>query len=439
MLKTIGARFLNLQFKKYNFYSEKYNLSFLLDPPPCLNEFFPIRKRGFFQVSEFSISYLRRKFNSGLNRFSRKFILQRVFGIPYELQLVPTNACNLKCRACPKTVYETDNRHLHPDIYDKVKREIFPHIRILNMQGLGEPMLSPLFPKMIEDAMKHKLKIRFVTNATRMESRIMKKIFNAGADVTISLDGAVAQTHENARPGSDFDLVLKACETFHSLKRENSQNDFHLHINTVVTTRNVQELEDILDIGIEYGVSSFQLINPGMGERDDEYARDVIVRHPELLRKKMPALIRKSEQHGIFLQYPDFAAPHDPEQKRNQEQSPGNDSIGEKIFPGVCMDPWRLVYIDVDGWVRPCCRAIWIGMGNIMERPFREIWNNEHYRKLRGCINTDNPPDFCRTCTLPWGITLGNERFPEELEKRGVTLPPAPVIGVKDPRKEQES
>ena len=94
------------------------------------------------------------------------------------------------------------------------------------------------------------------------------------------------------------------------------------------------------------------------------------------------------------------------------------------------MDPWNMVYIDVDGWVRPCCRATWVGMGNLLTEDFRDIWNNRHYRDLRGSINTNNPPEFCRTCNMNSGINRGDERHVERLKAMGIALPEPPRIGV---------
>jgi MoaA/NifB/PqqE/SkfB family radical SAM enzyme len=382
-------------------------------------------------MTRISYSYIRRKINSGLNRISRKLELIRVVGLPYEIQLVPTNACNLRCKSCPKTYYGTDNRHLSPEIYERVKRELFPHIRILNLQGLGEPLLSPVFPQMVEDARLHGIKIKFVTNATKFTPGLMKQLVECGGDVTISLDGASSQTHEEARPGADFSLIVDVMKEFHALSSQFPAAGFSMSINTVVTRRNVHELGSILELGIEFGISSLNFINPGVGDREDEYARDVIGHYPELFSEQMKQIIPKAKSHGILLQYPHLTGSQVPKSSNSAEEKKESFS-GKRLFPGKCYDPWRLAYIDVDGWLRPCCRAVWIGMGNIMEKPFRKIWNDAPYKDLRRFVNSNNPPDFCRTCTLWWGITLGNELYMDELKKRGIDLPPPPFIGIRE-------
>lgn len=374
---------------------------------------------------------LRRKLNGGLNRLSRTWQLRHALGLPYELQLVPTNACNLRCRACPKTHYPTDNRHLSPDVYERVKKELFPIVRILNLQGLGEPLLSPLFRRMVADAREYGLKIKFVTNAMMLDAPLMEEIVRAGADVTVSLDGACAETHEDSRTGSKFSVIMDALKELSRLSGEMGETGFHLSLNTVVTKRNVGELREIIEIGARNKISCLTLISPGVGEREDDYARDVISHFPDLLRREIPALAEAARKKGIQLFSPEF-------EDANKSGEKGGEPAGAKtarLFPGTCLDPWRSAYIDVDGWVRPCCRAVWIGMDNILEKPFRKIWNDVHYLRLREYVNSNNPPDFCRGCTLWWGITRGNELYTKELEARGVILPSPPQIGVADPSK----
>jgi len=381
------------------------------------------------------VNVIRRKWNGALNRLSRRLLLSRVPGLPREVQIVPTNACNLSCRACPKTHYPTDNRHLSPEVYGRVKRELFPAARILNLQGLGEPLLAPLFRQMVKDARAFGLKIKFVTNAMRLDEDIMREIVMAGADVTVSLDGARAETHEDSRTGSEFSVVIDALSKFHALQKKIHNPDFHISINTVVTKRNVEEIEDIIEVSAKYGVSALTLISPGVGERKDDYAQDVISRHPELLLSRMERLIRRAQEKGIALFHPVFARPSLTQLQVGQtgcgmDGSKYERLSGSRLFPGACLDPWWLTYIDVDGWVRPCCRAIWVGMGNILEKPFRKIWNDMHYVRLRRFVNSNNPPEFCRGCTNWWGITQGDELYMESLKARGIALPPPPEIGV---------
>ncbi len=368
-----------------------------------------------------------------LNRVSRRFSLPIAPALPRKVQIVPTNACNLKCKACPKTFYKTDNRHLSLEVYERARKELFPHAREVELQGLGEPMLSPLFAQMIDDARQMGLKVKFVTNGMMFTQRSVADIVAAGADVTISIDGAYAATHEDSRVGSDFGQLLRILGWFKLASERIKNPQFHLFFSTVVTKRNVAEITGIIKIAKKYDVTVCNLISPGMGDRGDDFAMDAIGRHDALYLKYLPGIIKKSKETGVGVSIPGYilrmadkdAGGASPNSVRNLSPSR---SAG-RLFPRKCFDPWGTIYVDVDGWIRPCCRAIWIGMGNILNESAREIWNGRHYRRLRRFVNSNNPPVFCRTCTLNWGITAGDENYPKRLTDTGIVLPKPPSIG----------
>jgi radical SAM protein with 4Fe4S-binding SPASM domain len=370
------------------------------------------------------------------SKVSRKLNTPYAFGYPHEVQLVPTNACNIHCSQCPKTWYETDNRHLDVNVYERVRDQLFPHIKILHLQGLGEPMISPLFSRIVEDAARHNVKVNFVTNASVLKQPMARRLAEIGAGVTISLDGGTAPTHERLRRGSNFERVMQVFQWLSDAGAEFAGSGFSLNVNTVVTTMNVHELDAILEICRKHRVGHWALMNPGVGDRTDEFAQAAIGSHPEELGVRLPALLARAAEYGVYVSYPSFiqlgqasAEPVPGEVLPLPAGAPAFEPNG-RLFPGKCADPWQRVYIDVDGWIRPCCRALWIGMGNILEEDFLDIWNNEHFMRLRRTVNSNCPPSFCRDCPASYGINNGDEQHAKRLEERGIQLRPAPRIGV---------
>lgn len=370
-----------------------------------------------------------RRLNRFLSRVSRRLQLRWALGMPETFQINPTNACNIRCAYCPKTSHPTDNHHMSREVYQKVRSQILPIARRIQLQGLGEPLMSPWFYPLLQEASERQIQVSFVTNATLVDQDSVRQIVLSGAQVAISLDGATAETHERSRPGAKFDKMIQAFALFSEEKKKQPQTGFSLSINTVVNSYNVEELDAILDIASQYQVSTVALINPGTGERTDDLALEAIGRHPQLLQAHLPALQAKSQALGIQLLHPllsiaEVAEPAEP------SESTGAEVKTDRLFPGQCMDPWNMAYVDVDGWIRPCCRAVWVGMGNLLEDDFKTIWNNKHYRNLRKSVNSNNPPSFCRDCCFSTGINNGDERWVLKLKERGIELPPPPKIGV---------
>lgn len=370
---------------------------------------------------------LKRKWNHLLLRAGRGYNWRRVFAWPQVLQIVPSNACNLHCRNCPKTYYPTDNQHLASYVYEQVRKQLLPHISSIILQGCGEPLCSPLFPSLIEDAERFKLHVSFVTNATLLRPEMISRLVRCGAEVTVSLDGGTAETHEAARPGAHFSRIMQVFASFADERQRHPGTGFRFNINTVVNRMNAHELPMILELAGRHGASVLNLINPGVGEREDDYALAAIGHYPELLTRQLPALRRRAAELSVYLSVPPFF--EDPALAPAAARPLAAAPPASRLFPQRCLDPWTMTFIDVDGSVRPCCRALWLDMGNILEDSFWAIWNNKHYRRLRAHINSNNPPAFCRNCNTSWGITGGDEHHVRKLRHRGIELPKPKKIG----------
>src|SRR5438874_9370804 len=90
--------------------------------------------------------------------------------LPRFLQLEPVGQCNLRCKMCPIQFRRDGPPHGPPafmdfDVFTKLLDE-FPALEVLQLQGLGEPMMHPRFFDMIEYAVGRGVKVSTNTNAT---------------------------------------------------------------------------------------------------------------------------------------------------------------------------------------------------------------------------------------------------------------------------------
>jgi radical SAM protein with 4Fe4S-binding SPASM domain len=68
-----------------------------------------------------------------------------------------------------------------------------------------------------------------------------------------------------------------------------------------------------------------------------------------------------------------------------------------------CDWPWRSTYVTHRGAVQPCCMVMGsdrIELGDVNETPFGEIWEGDAYGDFRARLESDDPPDVCRGCSL---------------------------------------
>jgi MoaA/NifB/PqqE/SkfB family radical SAM enzyme len=77
----------------------------------------------------------------------------------------------------------------------------------------------------------------------------------------------------------------------------------------------------------------------------------------------------------------------------------------------ACIRPWTTAYITANGNALPCCVSPFattdyqsLILGNVLERPFAEIWNDAPYQSWRDALLSDRPPLVCSGCGVCWSL-----------------------------------
>ncbi len=75
-----------------------------------------------------------------------------------------------------------------------------------------------------------------------------------------------------------------------------------------------------------------------------------------------------------------------------------------------CREPFRSMYIAVDGRASVCCGAANENFGDLTKQTVREVFEGFHYRRLRAAMAVGAHTSYCRMCDLPFGLAGGNPR-----------------------------
>ena len=77
----------------------------------------------------------------------------------------------------------------------------------------------------------------------------------------------------------------------------------------------------------------------------------------------------------------------------------------------ACLRPWTTAYVTANGNCLPCCISPFathdyesLILGNLFEKPFRELWNDALYRQFRTDFFTDRPQKACTNCGVFWSL-----------------------------------
>jgi radical SAM protein with 4Fe4S-binding SPASM domain len=354
---------------------------------------------------------------------------------PREVWIEPTTRCNVRCITCAKYGEPPGaGTDMPPEIYERVRRELLPHVGRIWITGLGEPLVSPLFPRIIDDCIALRTRFTYTTNGVLLTEDLLEKTFRHGFGMALSVDGATRETFESIRCGVSWNLMLRKIETIRRVLDRVSPRNFYYSWNIVGMKRNAHELPRMIEMAAEAGARYVTIFNFGVMGRHDDIAHETLSLHPELVREVFPQVVAEARRRRIYLFLPhyDFAVGGEREEPSSIEAGNSNAQAlgvcdlppmesamrtlpaGERFEPPYaqrCYAPWATFYIRADGDVWPCCMYFPTALGTLREQSFKQIWDGENYRRLRRAIHSGNPPYYCARCNLPTGITAGDETF----------------------------
>lgn len=280
---------------------------------------------------------------------------QYLSDFPLHLDIEVTNACNLKCPMCPRTIM------IAKDTMPKIGFIDFEFYKSLIDQGaangmasmkfnyLGEPLLHPKIVEMVAYAKDAGVIDTMInTNGVLLTEKMSEALLDAGLDnLFVSIDSANKERYEAIRVGAKFEEVVDNIKNFVSLKESKGKKHVQTRVSMVVMEENADEVET-------YKAQWADVVDSvGWGPATDD--REEIVGEP---------------------------------------------------IPNFCCDQlWQRLLIMWDGECIPCCvdEKREIPVGNAKTTPLKDIWlASPVYKKLREYHTSGRSQDIerCRRCPL---------------------------------------
>ena len=315
-----------------------------------------------------SHSTIKKLTNLALVELQRKMRRTKVFGYPYVIIVETGNICNLRCPLCPTGLREkgVDRKFVGFDDFRKIIDRFSSYAYEITLHNWGEPFLNPDILKMIKYCSDKNL-------GTNLSSNLNKFPFNAEDLITsgleylvISLDGATQDVYSKYRVGGDIAAVLNNLRSIIEKKKALKSRTPFIEWQFLVMKHNYHQIEEVKRMADEVGVDLIRFIPVGL-PFDAEGKRD-------LAGKWYPNIHADDGDNYIeerFLQKP---------------------------INGGCFYLFRSVTVNPVGVIAPCC-AVWKtgdNFGNMLDRDFSEIWNNDFYQSARALFS--NKGTSLRTC-----------------------------------------
>jgi MoaA/NifB/PqqE/SkfB family radical SAM enzyme len=204
---------------------------------------------------------------------------------PSWLSLETTAICNLRCVQCPRE--DPSTRFVETEMDESIADKILPnlpYVTHLQLFGLGEPLLSKLFWKLIEDNRSKEIdRVSVNSNGTLFSERNVDRLLRSNLNfINVSLDAATAYTYRKIR-GGNFDKVvggikrLTACRQDLRASGELGRADFTVWMNMTLMVENIRELPLFMALAHEVGVDAVDVWHMNM--RSDDTTRNWRLTH----------------------------------------------------------------------------------------------------------------------------------------------------------------
>ena len=323
--------------------------------------------------------------------------------LPYDpnwLVCLITARCNLHCSICSFRSSEGHHRKDHlfpssvpclpgrrrfqnftPESFRKIL-DTFPRAINLELSG-GEPFTNPSIFEIIQLAHERRLKVHIPTNGTLFAENI-DALLKAPVDIlNVSLYGtdAASFSQVTGANGSLFDATVEGVSELARRRRRGGYPRV-LRTSFVCSKDNLHLAIDFIRLSEKLGVDEAKLRNLRFHESTGLPESLCLNAEDREVQAFFEGLRRQRFSIPVFL----------PRVPRHDDRR-------------KCDHPFRIVAIDGDGFIGPCCMAAdqrcW---GNLFEQP--DLWNGPAMiRARRDHMNPASPvPSICRYC---------EERIPE--------------------------
>ncbi|PIQ86227.1 MAG: hypothetical protein COV73_04915 [Candidatus Omnitrophica bacterium CG11_big_fil_rev_8_21_14_0_20_43_6] len=320
---------------------------------------------------------------------------------PLTLFFVINGKCNLRCRMCDVGQQNKDSM-----FYKNLKGENaqdFPFERFKTLIDevhafkpyIGITTTEPLLYSHIFDAIKYArakgMDMNISTNGVLIE-KYYKEIIDSGLHrLSVSLDGP-EHIHDKMRgvPGT-YESVLRGLQLLKEEKKMRGSGRPHIYISSYITDNNYAYLTEFLE---NFPLGGIERINMKLMVF---FTKAMVLEHNKIFQDTYPATaacvandflpenldIDKlcSQAKEIKRRFGHICTLHfeaDKDKLKKYFYRP------DKFMDDTrCILPWFVAQITAKGDLIALTRCYNVSLGNIMDKPFKEVWNGQKMRKFR--------------------------------------------------------
>lgn len=283
---------------------------------------------------------------------------------PRIIDVEVTNACNFRCLFCPtgNHAMTRPSGFMDMEVFAKLVEECSGWGTGLRLIGWGEPLLHPDIVEFLDIAGLAGLPTHINTNGSKLTRKLALALGAAGLDsIKFSFQGVNRETYAEARNTDFFDGLYDAVALMHRVR--GTRKTPYIQVSTTTTYETPEQIE------------AFKA-------------------------KFAPICDQVTVGRTVFAHLDMKAVRLRPHERATLEKLAKFEPEGLQ-HPSPCPEVMDKLTVSWNGDVRVCCNDAdgITNLGNIMDRPLKEIWRDktiEDYR--RRLANNDYGGPLCSTC-----------------------------------------
>jgi glycosyltransferase involved in cell wall biosynthesis/MoaA/NifB/PqqE/SkfB family radical SAM enzyme len=322
------------------------------------------------------------------------------------------DTCNLKCVMCeehsPYSALQPQRkevgRHHRRMPFVMLKRIVEETagrgLREVIPSTMGEPLLYEYFEDILALCTKHQVKLNLTTNGTFPKYGARgwaERIVPVSSDVKISWNGASRATHESIMLGSKWDAALENLREFIDVRDAHAAsngNRCRVTLQLTFLEANVEDLSDIVRLGIELGVDRVKGHHlwahfPEIEQLSMRRSVGVIKRWNAAVEKARKVALEKPLANGKAILMENIF--------------PLDENSTQAITPdGLCPFLGQEAWVSAQGRFDPCCapdaqRRTLGEFGDLADTSLLEVWRGDTYRTL---VASYRNRSLCASCHM---------------------------------------
>lgn len=174
-------------------------------------------------------------------------------------QIEPTTRCNFTCGFCAgRSMAQRDLD------WTAFRNFLFahPHLRHIELQGEGEPLLHPRFFDMVASARARGIRVSLITNGSLLSAERVERLLDAGVgSIHVSIESA-DPTRFQAIRGGKFQKVKDGLSLLIARRRERALTEPVVGLAVTVLKSTIGGLDDVARLYLELGLDGGIVAQP---------------------------------------------------------------------------------------------------------------------------------------------------------------------------------